>query len=144
MITSVNSETNYSDKKYNWQIKISFHRNYYNLFTNTITPSITFSFKVFAKLSTPLWPLCNGVRIEEHNNRAGLVVLKPHVRPQPFVPGSARGKNCNEFGTLYYYTGYQKARPQEGKTDCLIRPQGVLKKRWYLIFSLSTQMVPFP
>ena len=29
----------------------------------------------------------------------------------------------------YYYTGYQKARPQEGKTDCLIRPQGVLKKR---------------
>ena len=46
--------------------------------------------------------MCNGVRIEEHNNRAGLVVLKPHVRPQPFVPGSARGKNCNEFGNLHY------------------------------------------
>ena len=29
----------------------------------------------------------------------------------------------------YYYTGYQKARPQEGKTDSLICPQGVLKKR---------------
>ena len=29
----------------------------------------------------------------------------------------------------YYSTGYQKARSQEGKTDCLICPQGVLKKR---------------